>query len=250
MSNCFSRRSQQICLLNCTGEFDFGYDQYINELSVNYYNELVEQYRVQCLGSMNENFDISYKLPVETYHYTLYKYDNNNNLIASIPPAGVDYVDVDKITETQGATGLNNVVPDHQLKTTYKYNSLYTLSTTSPDEGMIEYLYDNAGRIRISQNALQREQFNSGRLVFSYTTYADADGHVLEAGEYNMTAMLQQLAAEALLAVCSKTILTIMDSQALLTLLISNTQPNICMTTPWPTLPILFSAVPKTGCRL
>lgn len=61
------------------------------------------------------------------------------------------------------------------------YNTVGNLlSTSSPDEGLTEYVYRRDGNIRFSQSARQRAE---GK--FSYSNY-DAVGRVVESGEYQM----------------------------------------------------------------
>jgi RHS repeat-associated protein len=66
-------------------------------------------------------------------------------------------------------------------RTTYSADNK-VLSTSSPDEGTSEYVYARDGRIRFSQNALQKQQ---GR--FSYTNYDEVE-RAVESGEYTMAA--------------------------------------------------------------
>jgi len=79
------------------------------------------------------------------------------------------------------------VAPDHQLPTTYAYNSLnQVIRQQSPDGGISEFWYDRLGRLVISQNAEQKQpavvntENPAGR--YSYTSY-DALGRITEVGE-------------------------------------------------------------------
>ncbi|MCK5028602.1 MAG: hypothetical protein KAR57_03140 [Bacteroidales bacterium] len=72
-----------------------------------------------------------------------------------------------------------------ELKTTYTYNSLgWLISSYSPDQGYIEYIYRKDGSIRFSQNSKQQ-----GCSKFSFINY-DNGGRVTEIGEYNETASI------------------------------------------------------------
>ena len=94
------------------------------------------------------------------HHITLYYYDQAGNLIATVPPEG--------FRPDGGSVQL----------TTYAYNSVGQLTRSeSPDEGLVETLYDFAQRPRLRRDAQQaREQ------TYTYTKY-DRLGRVTEAGE-------------------------------------------------------------------
>ncbi len=114
---------------------------------------------------MDEQFDISYKQSF--YHYTLFNYDFGNNLTSTVPPEGIDYIDVDNTNQAE-----KERPTEHRMKSEYQPNSLYTLAMTSPDEGKTRYLYDKAGRIRFSQTAEQKQRgIDSGYTVLSYRKY-------------------------------------------------------------------------------
>lgn len=92
-------------------------------------------------------------------------YDDNQRLIASISPNGLE--------QWRDGVDLNNID-----KTTYTYNYRgWLLSMTETDAGTTTYKYRNDGKIRFSQNA---KQAVSG--VYSYTNY-DVAGRPVESGE-------------------------------------------------------------------
>ena len=67
----------------------------------------------------------------------------------------------------------------HTMPQTYVYDGLNRLvAVEDPDRGRTEYIYDEEGKLRFSQDAWQR-----GRNAFSYLSY-DARGRVIEDGEY------------------------------------------------------------------
>ncbi|MFZ6013073.1 MAG: hypothetical protein ACOYXT_22210, partial [Bacteroidota bacterium] len=97
-------------------------------------------------------------------------YDDTGKLKSSVSPNGFN-----KWKEDPNPT-VNYPTID---KTTYQYNFQgLLLSMTEPDAGKTEYLYRKDGKIRFSQNALQRELSR-----FSYTNY-DYLGRPVESGEY------------------------------------------------------------------
>ena len=134
----------------------------VTVIGVNGFNIDPGFYRVVIEGVLDEVEVTQIKINHSAYYYNFsyYYYDKSGKLIKEIPPIGScnDY-----------------------LKTEYEYNALgWLLSSTTPDAGYTEYLYRQDGRIRFSQNALQRE-YGTGR--FSYTNY-DKAGRIVEVGEY------------------------------------------------------------------
>ncbi|MFI0428878.1 polymorphic toxin type 43 domain-containing protein [Mariniflexile sp. HMF6888] len=156
--------------------------------------DFINAYLKHATEEVVENFSMSYK--DKEYQYTLYYYDQAGNLKQTVSPEGVDRFTKDELL-TPGANGLtlndeiniyrkNNepiedttLLPKHQLKTQYEYNSLNQLVWQStPDGGVTRFAYDALGRIIASQNAKQ-----SANNTFSYTTY-DGLGRITEAGEF------------------------------------------------------------------
>lgn len=71
--------------------------------------------------------------------------------------------------------------PDHLMANKNNYNSLnWLLWSETPDAGVIEYNYRKDGKVRFSQNELQR---NSTPKRFSFTNY-DQFGRPIQSGEY------------------------------------------------------------------
>jgi RHS repeat-associated protein len=81
---------------------------------------------------------------------------------------------------------INNYYTDvaPQVATTQiKYDDYNrVVQTISPDEGQSDVIYDDEGKVRFTQNDLQRMASNGGR--FSYVNY-DKRGRVVENGEYD-----------------------------------------------------------------
>src|SRR5690606_34934437 len=66
----------------------------------------------------------------------------------------------------------------------FKYDHLgRVIEVTSPDEGTSKFVYSLDGKIRFSQNQIQRD---ASPKRFSYTNY-DKLGRLIEAGEYTMS---------------------------------------------------------------
>ncbi|PKV51936.1 YD repeat-containing protein [Aquimarina sp. MAR_2010_214] len=155
--------------------------------------EFVKGYIKKAIDNAVETFDMKYF--DKEYQYTLYYYDQSGNLLQTVPPEGVDRFTKAELlaTNTSGVTlndqinqhRANNIakedadlLPNHELLTQYRYNSLNQLVwQKTPDGGITRFAYDKLGRIIASQNAKQR--INNR---FSYTTY-DELGRITEAGE-------------------------------------------------------------------
>jgi RHS repeat-associated protein len=83
-------------------------------------------------------------------------------------------------TDTEKETYFKNTNV-HDLKTTFYYDGLSRmLAVSDPDRGKTEYIFDDEGKVRFSQNAKQRAV---GIYNFSYVNY-DLNGRVTESGEY------------------------------------------------------------------
>ena len=101
------------------------------------------------------------------------------------------YNDVGQVIATIAPNGVINGVPlAPKFVTYYKYDHLGRLiETTSPDEGMSQFVYSTDGKIRFSQNQLQRDaplQTPPTPARFSYTNY-DYLGRLIESGEYEVS---------------------------------------------------------------
>ena len=166
------------------------YEDYLNEQAALFKIE----YLNAAISTVVENLTL--KKDDKEYQYTLYYYDQAGNLFATVPPEGVNRLDVMDENNTLN-TDINKVrnglmtasqfsaahsgIGNHTKMSLYLYNSLNQLIyQQTPDGGYGSYAYDKLGRIVASQNSLQ----NSGDLPkFSYTQY-DELGRIIEAGEW------------------------------------------------------------------
>ncbi|MEL5994142.1 RHS repeat domain-containing protein [Hymenobacter segetis] len=131
--------------------------------------DLRSQYAMKCASTDQLRDDLQVEYDLGFHHYTLYYYDRGGNLIKTVPPQGVDLVD---LTTTPVRT------PVHRMATTYFYNSLKQLEEqNTPDGGKTLFYYNRIGQLRFSLNDKQR-----AASVYSYTKY-DNLGRVVEVGE-------------------------------------------------------------------
>ena len=122
-------------------------------------------------------------MPFDEYHYTLYYYDQAENLVKTIPPQGVRPItstaSLDSINQYRlGTAGYNPVYPNgDSLASLYWFNSLNSpVQQATPDGNITHYWYDNLGRLVLSQNAVQAPN------LYSYTEY-DALNRIIEVGQ-------------------------------------------------------------------
>jgi len=103
------------------------YQQYIDSLTTYF----ADKYIRHCLKALE---DYNYKYVDKEYHFTLYYYDQAGNLIKTVPPEGVEPVNITSYTDPV-ATKINsdrtfnqqNVFTAHRMATKYIYNSLNQL---------------------------------------------------------------------------------------------------------------------------
>ncbi len=108
------------------------YAQQIAELSVS----LGNAYNADCINAL-EAFTMQFQDP--EHHYTLYYYDQAGNLVRTVPPEGVEQLDIGVVTTPGGtpsgqatidaiandrATGSRAVFMDHRMPSDHLYNSL------------------------------------------------------------------------------------------------------------------------------
>ena len=132
---------------------------------------------------MRVNYTLNY------HNFTLSIYNPLKQVIASVPPIGIDYSNCDDVGNTNAldlwsVAYINNPninsVPDHDHLSLFKYNELGQIHwSQTPDAGRAYFAYAQDGQLRFSQNVKQRNQ-----MKFSYVNY-DRGGRVIETGEYS-----------------------------------------------------------------
>jgi RHS repeat-associated protein len=149
------------------------YDHYLDSMR----QVFIAMYFDAC-SKVNEEWTL--RFPVYGEYHTLYEYDDNGNLLRTVPPSGVHPLDSVQIVQAGNyRNGISNtaVYPAHTLCSNYRFNS-QNLPTKqqSPDAGKTEFWYDLALRNAASQNAEQRLHNR-----FSYIVY-DGIGRPVESG--------------------------------------------------------------------
>ncbi len=130
---------------------------------------------------MNINDSFHATIPFDEYHYTLYYYDQAENLVKTIPPQGVHPITspalLTDITNYRSGTFLFPIYPTDSLSSRYWFNTINSpLQQATPDGDTTRFWYDRLGRLALSQNAVQKP-YN-----FSYTEY-DPLGRIIEVGQ-------------------------------------------------------------------
>ena len=150
------------------------YNNYLDSLTLAFQNNYVKH----CM-MIDDSFHL--RMPFDEYHYTLYYYDQAENLVKTIPPQGVHPItsisSLDSITNYREGLEPKPVYPRDSLASRYWYNTLNSpIKQQTPDGDSVHFWYDRLGRIALSQNAIQRN------LSYSYTQY-DALGRIIEVGQ-------------------------------------------------------------------
>ena len=161
------------------------YEAYINALK----EKFKKEYLKNALALANEKFTFDFK--EKEYQYTLYYYDQAGNLLQTVAPEGVNRLNF--VANTSLNTTINShrytaagqvtenasLLPAHNFKTQYRYNSLNQLVWQStPDGGETRFAYDKLGRIVASQNANQGNFLNNTPLTLDTGLIRLPDGAI------------------------------------------------------------------------
>ncbi|MBL4704802.1 MAG: hypothetical protein JKY54_09790, partial [Flavobacteriales bacterium] len=136
-------------------------------------HKIEQQYEEVCMRGLTAQ--LSYSMTKKYDFYTLFYYDRAGRLIKTVAPEGVQ-------------NGLNDLANDavaiqrgnrsHNFKSEYTFNSIgETEKVETPDGGTAQFLYDDLGRLRFTQN-LQQAKISA----FAYVKY-DHLGRVIESGK-------------------------------------------------------------------
>ncbi|MEO0583497.1 MAG: hypothetical protein AAF135_14835, partial [Bacteroidota bacterium] len=161
------------------------YNDYLQDLS----EDFLANYQRQCIDSVQETFTFTH--PYNQRHHMMYFYDQAANLVQTVPPAGVDYLETTQLSAVKAAREANDgtsLTPDHKLRTQYAYDSFGNMTWQStPDGGEARMWYDNLGRVVASQDARQLAAIPQR---YSYIKY-DGLGRSIEGGELTVTGGMQ-----------------------------------------------------------
>ncbi|TSJ46564.1 LamG-like jellyroll fold domain-containing protein [Fluviicola chungangensis] len=115
------------------------YEQHTQQLQ----SEFIDRYIKHCMSAV-EYMNMGYE-ELE-HHFTLYYYDQAGNLVKTVPPEGVSFIDlsvsgVKTAIANDRKFGTHKITTDHHLETTYLYNSLNQLvSQRMPDQDAMQIL--------------------------------------------------------------------------------------------------------------
>ena len=129
---------QNIALANGQNLYHIEWEKKLTEFS--------EGYTDKCLSAI-ENF--TEQFTDNEYHYTLYYYDQAGNLVKTVPPEGVEMLNVNGTAATQvlanniqkdRADHTQTVFTEHRMASNYQFNSLNHLTMQGmPDQEKIEF---------------------------------------------------------------------------------------------------------------
>lgn len=129
---------RNIAIMNATSR----YNEYIDTLRAT----INDTYLFKCFANTNSEALTMTYIDRE-FHYTLYYYDQAGNLVRTVPPAGVQLIDVEENRSQLRSDLLNgtqSVFTKHRLETRYVYNSLNQL--------VYQYMPDHDGFNDIASN--------------------------------------------------------------------------------------------------
>ncbi len=156
----------------------------------------------QVCDEVTEEFFVTRQ--TNEYHYTLYYYDQANNLVQTVPPNGVRPLPLagnfsnGKYIVNQSTSQFEQ--PNHIMETRYKYNSInQPVAQWTPDGGYTLFTYNEKGQLLASINADQgvlgshhvavqdytSSSFNAQTTaqVWTTKTWYDAHGRIIETAE-------------------------------------------------------------------
>jgi len=153
--------------------------------------EFVQKYITHCMGAV-EDFTLNYT--EKEHHFMLYYYDQAGNLIKTVPPAGVEVIDLyangnllkNKVKNDR-QFGTHTVTMNHRLATTYLYNSLNQLvGQNMPDQDpmdIFELTLPNGLVQGLNSTSVQMISSNVGYLT-GYTTVTNGTNFTTQTRGY------------------------------------------------------------------
>ncbi|MEW6773879.1 MAG: hypothetical protein AB1304_07760 [Bacteroidota bacterium] len=165
------------------------YQQYVDSIA----SVFSAQYRWHCLKDLQENFTYSYT--DKEYHYTLYYYDAAGNLIKTVPPEGVELLNIHSYTDPlyqqisfNRDHHLHNVLTAHRVGSFYVYNSLNQLVEQKvPDHDAIDTCWAVNGQGLDTSLVITSVQFLAGGKGY-LCGYLNTGGNFIKRGVMYATA--------------------------------------------------------------
>lgn len=172
------------CIQNLLAHDTLSANEHYKLLEQSFADQYINAHFSNCLSdSLKENFNYEYNS--NEYHYTLYYYDQAGNLTQTVPPKGAHLLPL-----AYFPLGVydGHTEPVHTYRTRYGYNSLnQVLNQETPDGGLVNYYYDDEGRLRFSQNA--KQQLTDS---YSYTVYDDLS-RIVEVGQSDQASFTTEM---------------------------------------------------------
>jgi len=160
-------------------------EEFLKEFKFDYKNYCLNQkpnYKAFTNQFLNMEYDNN------EHQFTLYYYDQAENLVQTIPPKGFNSsfnltpsvkADIEQYRSLENKPA--KIDPGHSMATTYQYNSdNQIIIQTTPNGGVSYFWYDKAGRLVLSQNQKQR-LYNQ----YSYSLF-DELSRIIETGQAEM----------------------------------------------------------------
>jgi RHS repeat-associated protein len=146
-----------------------------NQQMQDFQTDITQRYIAHCMKAV-ENMNATYN--EAEYHFTLYYYDQAGNLVKTVPPEGVEFVDISNSVirdsiKSDRKYGRQSVITNHRLATTYLYNSLNQLvGQNMPDQDpmqIVESYLPNGLPIGFNTTAIQMLNSNLGYMTGAIT---------------------------------------------------------------------------------
>lgn len=175
---------EQNALINAVAQDTINMHRILDSL----YNLHLSKYNVLCNNGISDKLEITWT--TNEFLYTLYYYDQADNLIKTVPPEGVHVItnsdDLEDIIQYRKNIARYDTIqpgfiwPRHTMATNYRYNSLNQIvGSYHPDhDSTALVMYDILSRPVISQNGKQKTMGN----FYSYTLF-DPIGRIIQVGQ-------------------------------------------------------------------
>ena len=160
------------------------YNEYVDSVTTSF----VSQYNYHCLHPVENLF---YKYTDKEYHFTKYYYDQAGNLVKTVPPEGVEFLNINSDTsaleimvKNDRANNTHAVFTSDRMATTYLYNSLNQLTRQDmPDHDKMDICESIAPNGLDADLFINSEQFvNANQGYLTGYVYRTIGGTPLQRG--------------------------------------------------------------------